>query len=264
MPETQDLLKRVTGAKTVIVEAMVLRDSSQPLQEGVPTDKPDHEQNGSTKKEAHPPFSSPKQSTAKLGFPLTVGFSPAVGARPPVPKAHVDYAAVGARTHIRLSHPAVATACAPIIAEEDRLQAAGLPLDTHYSSSPAAPRWAAYSVWRPLKTVKRDPLAVGDMRSFQEEDLGIIGVPVPTMDPEGAVKEMHTVNSYVGIGREGLRWSYVSEQKRDEVLIVGHWDSGMEGNVVGAGGVMHSSVELEGQEKEEPRESLELRCLAIW
>lgn len=50
----------------------------------------------------------------------------------------------------------------------------------------------------------------------------------------------------------------------DEVFMVGLWDSDREGDSVGAGGAMHSSVELEGQEGEEPRESLELRCFAIW
>lgn len=34
-----------------------------------------------------------------------------------------------------------------------------------------APRYAAYSVWRPLRTVKRDPLAVCDYRSIDKDEL---------------------------------------------------------------------------------------------
>ena len=261
-PEIQSMLKRITGAREVIIETVLLRDSSRSLQEAIP-ENTGNDQNGSLK-EAQPSISPPKQGTVNLGFPQIVGFSPMFGAVPPAPKVHLDYAPAGARMHIRHSHPTVTTACAPIIAAEDCLLAADLPLNIHYSQSPSAPRWAIYSVWRPLKPVKRDPLAIGDVRSFAKEDYVMIDVPEPTMELDGTVKEMHTMKGYVSRGREGHRWHYVSEQKPDEVLIVGLWDSDREGDSVGAGGAMHSSVELEGREMEEPRESLELRCLAIW
>jgi hypothetical protein len=50
-------------------------------------------------------------------------------------------------------------------------------------------------------------------------------------------------------------------------LVIGLFDSeGSSGGGRGSGGAMHSSVDLvgEGVDGLEPRESLELRCLAVW
>jgi hypothetical protein len=273
VPEVKEMLKRITHAKTVIVETLLLRSSTTIRQDapfanttGSSPNNPTKETQVEATKRALPPISLPQKATAlpSPGFPLIVGFSQAFGSIPPVPKVHLDYTPAGARTHIRLFHPIITTACAAIIAAEDRLLAAKLPLDTHYATSSPAPRWAIYSIWRPLKAVKRDPLAVGDVRSFAAEDYVAIGVPAPTMDLDGGSGERHVMESYVGRGREGQRWCYVSEQMPDEVLVIGLWDSDRERDGVGAAGAMHSSVEMEGQAGEEPRESLELRCLAIW
>ena len=64
------------------------------------------------------------------------------------------------------------------MAAEDRLLAGGLPLDTHCSTVPGAPRWAIYLLWRPIKPVKRDPLA----HSFAKEDY----VPMMCLRPKRA------------------------------------------------------------------------------
>jgi hypothetical protein len=270
--EIGEMLKQITGAKAILTTTLLLRSSTKSGQDALSANT-GHGQINSTKeaqpeatKKAQTPISPPQQGTAlpKLDFPQIIGFSPIFGGIPPAPKVHLDFAPVGARTHIRLFHPIVTAAYAPIIAAEDRLLAANLPLDTHYSSSPGAPRWAIYSVWRPLKPIKRDPLALGDVRSFAEEDYVTIDVPAPTMGLEGGRKETHIMKACVSRWREGHRWCYVSEQKPDEVLVIGLWDSDREGYSVGAGGAMHSSVEIEGREGEEPRESLELRCLAMW
>jgi hypothetical protein len=54
-------------------------------------------------------------------------------------------------------------------------------------------------------------------------------------------------------------------QEPDEVLIIQLFDSEAERNGLGvAGGVMHSSVHIEGTEMEEARESVEVRCTVIW
>jgi hypothetical protein len=49
------------------------------------------------------------------------------------------------------------------------------------------------------------------------------------------------------------------------VLIIQLFDSEAEKNGLGvAGGVMHSSVHIDGAGKEEARESVEVRCTVIW
>lgn len=63
------------------------------------------------------------------------------------------------------------------------------------------------------------------------------------------------MKAYAAREREDHHWCYVSEQKPDEVLIVGLWDSDREGDNVGSGGVMYSIVEMEGREEEDPRVS---------
>ena len=60
----------------------------------------------------------------------------------------------------------IAGGTADIIAAEDRdLCKDGLPGSEEYKGR----RYALYSIWRPLKMVKRDPIAVCDGRSIDEE-----------------------------------------------------------------------------------------------
>ncbi|MCJ1282142.1 hypothetical protein MMC26_001465 [Xylographa opegraphella] len=266
--EVEDMLKRITGAKTVITEVLLMRGTPKRIAEAPapPPEQPSKETPGETSANSatQPPAHLRDQTIFKLHFPNVIGFSPVFGGVPPAGKTHLDFTPTGARTHIRLFHPTLTAACAPVIAAEDRLHAAGLPLATHYASTPDAPRWAIYSVWRPLKPVKRDPLAFGDVRSFTKDDYVRIEVPAPTISGDGENKGMHIMDAYVCKGSDAHRWCYVSEQAPDEVLVLGLWDSDREGDSVAAGGAMHSSVELPGREGEEPRESLELRCVAIW
>ena len=273
VPEMEDMVKRITGAKTVITEVLLLRDTTKSDQDApaANTDSgkkelPNGSQAEATDKAQTPVLAPPPAAAAPpdLSLPLSVGFAPAIGAIPSAPKAHLDFAPAGARIHIRKFHPTVIKACAPVVAAEDRLQAASLPLATHYLTDPSAPRWAIYSVWRPVRTVKRDPLAMGDIRTFTKDDYVEIDVPMPTMGLEDGKKEMHSMKAYAARGSKNHRWCYVSEQKPDEVLIVGLWDSDRERDSVGSGGAMHSSVEMLGSEGEDSRVSVELRCLAVW
>ncbi|MCJ1420935.1 hypothetical protein MMC32_007295 [Xylographa parallela] len=272
--EVEEMLKRITGAKTVVTEVLLMRGPPKSIPDGpAPVTDTRHSPDHPTKEApSEAPAKTPAPLPAhlqdktifKFRFPNMIGFSPVFGGVPPAPKTHLDFSPAGARTHIRLFHPTLAAACARVIAAEDGLHAAGLPLATHYAASPDAPRWAIYSVWRPLKPVKRDPLAFCDVRSFAPEDYVPIDVPAPTIGADGENRGMHVMQAYVARGSDRHRWCYVSEQMPDEVLVLGLWDSAREGDGSAAGGAMHSSVELPAREAEEPRESLELRCVAIW
>lgn len=59
------------------------------------------------------------------------------------------------------------------------------------------------------------------------------------------------------------RWHYIKEQQPDEVLFIQFFDSHAkkEGRVVG---VPHGSPVLLGNEETELRNSVEIRCLALW
>ena len=84
MPEVVELVKKVTGCKSVVVESAVLRTTVHTevdsLSEGDPGADPSHDDAGPC--------------------PRMLGFSSAGGASP-APKVHLDFSPLGARTHIR-------------------------------------------------------------------------------------------------------------------------------------------------------------------
>jgi hypothetical protein len=252
VPETEELVKRITGAKTVVTEALLLRSVLWTEEDGLATHA-GHGTNSQQQEKKKDP-----EDAASTAFPQFIGFSPLSGGASPAPKPHQDYTPSGARTHIRHYHPSLTTAASAIIAAED----------AHGRGEPDSPppRWALYSIWRPLKRVRRDPLALGDARTFCEADYVPVVVRTPSLGSTGG-GEVHECEAWVaraGAG-EGHRWWWVSGQGVEEVLVIGLFDSAGEGK--GAGGAMHCSVGLEGvvgEEEVEARESLEVRCLAVW
>ena len=196
---------------------------------------------------------SPKMVGTKVG----AGGSPA-------PKAHLDYAPSGARTHLRKYHEKTVAFASKIIKAEDELLATGIPpsdIKDYYDG----PRWAMFSVWRPLKTVKRDPLTSSDCRTFPKEDYIDFNVLLPSGVQGKVNEESHREQVYLAYGSEKHEWHWILNQRPDEVLIIQLFDREAEKNGLGiAGGVMHSSVNIEGTEEEEARESVEVRCTVIW
>jgi hypothetical protein len=190
-----------------------------------------------------------------------VGFKAGAGGSP-APKVHLDFAPAGARTHLRKYDQRATDMAAAIIEAEDKLLASGIApedLKDHYDG----PRWAMFSVWRPLKTVRRDPLALSDCRSFPKKDYVEFKVLFPS-GVEGG-EETHRESVYLAYGSEKHEWHWISNQEPDEVLIIQLFDSEAEKNGLGvAGGVMHSSVHIDGTQNEEARESVEVRCTVIW
>ncbi|CRK35951.1 hypothetical protein BN1708_006873 [Verticillium longisporum] len=175
-----------------------------------------------------------KASELKTGFPQFIGFDPISGGGSPASKIHLDYSPDGARMHIR-----------------------------SYKHS-GGPRWALYSTWRPLKTVRRDPLAVLDYTTFKEDDYVPAAVPTPSLGREG-VCETHPAECYLARYSKQHKWYWIDNQIPEECLVLRFFDSDEErAGSIAAGGVLHSSAELEGNDDAEPRESLEIRSLCIW
>ncbi len=122
-------------------------------------------------------------------------------------------------------------------------------------------RHAIINVWRPLSTIRRDPLALSDGRSIPEEDLvdvttnltegrsnGTFGVLPPDVDEKTGCQEKH-------------RWYWCSEMTPEELYVFKITDSKVDGRMRRT---PHSAFHLAGTEGEETRQSLEMRCLVFW
>ena len=153
------------------------------------------------------------------------------------------------------------------------------------------------NAWRPLRTMKRDPLGVMDARSVRDDDLVALGVVFPdegrrgetfvvrppewdghrgervedgNVGREGPTSERERSRDASGIrdGKgvgEGHRWYYLSQQMKEEILVFKIFDSKTDGT---ARRVPHSSFvdpefENEGGEGVGPRESIEVRALVF-
>lgn len=260
IPETIDMLKRITGCKTVVPESLVLRSALWSEADALAT----HAGHGHQDKDltAEEEEQEKKLSELETGFPQFIGFNPKFGGASPAPKIHLDYSPDGSRKHIRYFHPGLTEAAKEVIEVEDRLSAQGKPM-TEYSKH-GGPRWALFSIWRPLKKVRRDPLALGDQRTFRPEDYIEVMIRTPYLGRVELAGKTHDTASYLARWSDGHEWYWIEGQEPEEVLVIGLFDSIMEGVNKASGGTLHSSVDLEGAEGEEARESLELRCWAVW
>ncbi|KAH7360642.1 hypothetical protein BKA65DRAFT_493698 [Rhexocercosporidium sp. MPI-PUGE-AT-0058] len=122
-------------------------------------------------------------------------------------------------------------------------------------------RHSIINVWRPIRTIKRDPLALSDARSIPEEDLVHVttylakgrtnmtwGVLPPAVDEKTGRQEKH-------------KWYWCSEMTPDEVFLFKILDSKLDGR---ARRDPHSAFHIEGTEGEETRQSIEMRCMVFW
>ena len=259
IPETASMLRAITGCTTVITEAILMRSQLWSESDALAT----HGGHGKAEKKTDAQRTKEQElSDLETGFPQFVGFNPAHGGASPAPKIHLDYAPGGARTHIRKYHPKLKEATKDIIATEDKLEAEAKELKESYGESDG-PRWALFSIWRPLKPVKRDPLALLDTRTVPDADYVPCDVKTPNLG-EGQ-EGTHESESYLARYSEGHKWYWIEDMQPEEVLVIGLWDSSREKDGgKSSGGTLHSSVELKGKEGVEARESLELRCCAIW
>lgn len=111
-------------------------------------------------------------------------------------------------------------------------------------------RYQIINVWRPIKTIRKDPLGVADASSVPDADL----LPVQLIYPD-RVGETFTVRP-----NEAHRWHYLREQTPAEVLLIKCFDSKTDGRARRA---PHSAFVDEGAEGEAPRESIEVRALVF-
>ncbi|KAL5406738.1 hypothetical protein PMIN06_007372 [Paraphaeosphaeria minitans] len=106
------------------------------------------------------------------------------------------------------------------------------------------------NVWRPIKRVQRDPLAVAEANSVSDEGLVVTKLIYPTREGE----------TYAVRYDAGHRWYYKSGLGPEEVILIKCFDSKLDGR---ARRVPHTAFEIPGTEGNEGRESIEVRCLVF-
>ncbi|KAJ8059548.1 hypothetical protein OCU04_011204 [Sclerotinia nivalis] len=112
-------------------------------------------------------------------------------------------------------------------------------------------RFQIINVWRPIKTILKDPLGVAAANSVDDKDL----VPIKLIYPD---REGETY----GVRYDpGHKWHYLYKQTPAEVLLIKCFDSKTDGR---ARRVPHSAFVNPEHEGEEKRESIEVRALVFY
>jgi hypothetical protein len=126
-------------------------------------------------------------------------------------------------------------------------------------------RFAIINVWRNIDKehpVEELPLACMDSGSASEEDFKILKIHY--LDRIGQNYLMSHSNSH--------RWNYFPRMAHDEVILIKTWDSNGEYPMAGTNRgtfkatlAMHSAfLDPSSPSKRAPRQSIEIRCIAIW
>ncbi|KAH9908283.1 hypothetical protein F4778DRAFT_342593 [Xylariomycetidae sp. FL2044] len=111
-------------------------------------------------------------------------------------------------------------------------------------------RYQIINIWRPLKTVYKDPLAVADAASIPQEDLLAASIIYPrSRDETWTIKPSRQ-----------HRWCFKYAQRPDEVLFIKCFDS--RGDV--ARRAPHTAFVNPDEEDKEARESIEARALVFY
>ncbi|KAF2158299.1 hypothetical protein M409DRAFT_31179 [Zasmidium cellare ATCC 36951] len=115
--------------------------------------------------------------------------------------------------------------------------------------------FAIMNVWKPLKPVRRDPLALIDARTICNDDR--LAQPLPAPDTFGGDWEVFLLR-----WNTSHKWWYLQAQETHEALVFKMYDSREEDGFMGAA---HVSVEEPGTEHiREARESIEVRSLVFF
>ncbi|KAK7417307.1 hypothetical protein QQZ08_011687 [Neonectria magnoliae] len=235
--EIAELAKSVLGAKKTMVVLATGRNAAYTEPEDAPS-----------RQDIYANHAGPLPSTRAKGFYDGVEMGP-------VRKPHVDWGSVGVRNILREWSDELAEEAKDIFEAED--EAAALPggIEKNYKGR----RWGFYNTWRPLKPVRRDPLACVDYFSTKDEKTSVYWRDIP------GINGRFRVDAPLTLANPNHKWYWLSDQKPDEVLFMRIFDSEHErdpDNV--AGGVHHCSFHLPGADGEEIRQSIETKVFAFW
>jgi len=111
-------------------------------------------------------------------------------------------------------------------------------------------RYQVINVWRPIKTIFKDPLGIAAANTVKDDEL----VPIKLIYPD---REGETYAVRPGPTHE---WYYLHAQTPEEVVLIKCFDSKTDGR---ARRVPHSAFVNKEYENEEARESIEVRALVF-
>ncbi|KAK4494911.1 hypothetical protein PRZ48_014267 [Zasmidium cellare] len=121
-------------------------------------------------------------------------------------------------------------------------------------ASKANTRWGIINVWRPLKPITREPLAVCGARSVPDSDLQQCWIHVQR-PKDGKDDATIDVGLWYLQKGEGHKWYWPSEMQTDEALLIKCFDTKKDGTARRA---PHSALQTPGDHGP-PRESVEVR-----
>jgi len=128
-------------------------------------------------------------------------------------------------------------------------------------------QFGIYNVWKPLKTIRKDPLCLCDTRTLRDEDLQSGKVTVPK------VGEIENFAIRPPTDKDRHAFVYLREQQPSEVYLFRIFDTRLDGGLDGSDvvedgkrshGVAHTSFIDPGTECQAPRESVEVRSFCIF
>ncbi|KAG8406468.1 hypothetical protein J3458_021300 [Metarhizium acridum] len=304
-PEIKELVAKTLGAKYVHVTHSVFRRGARaPEPFKMPTGlKPlpsvtatggskQGDKETSTEKAEEKPTIQAQQSKPADYWSSRPRMSTSTPARVP----HLDFTPISARRTLRFQSQEIYKTAVErgMIAAEDTIcqnhpfrpsdkESDSLIAEqyNHSESGRLGPRYAAYSIWRPLKKVARDPLTFSPRKEmpvsadcgmvhWQYEnkvpgppelggdwlkEFAMLGVKAKEVPPEQSPRHANTCS----------KWYYVSAQETDEVLFVQLFDSASLGvDSQHAGAPWHASPEIGAAAGDEPRESIDVRVVVLW
>lgn len=124
-----------------------------------------------------------------------------------------------------------------------------------------AGKWQLLNLWRPLKTIRKHPLAVSDSTTIPYTDQHLVQYE-RVVKAEDKEMKIEVENCFTGASKDGShQFYYMHEQRPDEVLIFKTADSDDQPK---AGAVTHTSFEVPGTEDMPTRESIEIRLMVVY
>lgn len=273
--EIQELVQTVLGVKEVIVMVAGKRVGKDKPEEfraptglkGVPLKQTDGER---------PPQVTAADAKSKA----------ALLAAAPVRVPHIDFTPLGARQTIRHQTKQIKDAAADVIAHEDAIvrdecftaampDANAIIHEKYNKDGMLGPRYAAYSIWRPLRKVGRDPITIYPRKEAEEAGGERVHWPylnrIPGSTELGGkdwLKEfaMLGVKARVRPADDDLtKFYYISKQEPDEVMFIQLFDSASLGeNATQAAAPYHASPEIGDIDGAQARVSCDVRVIAFW
>ncbi|PMD31800.1 hypothetical protein L207DRAFT_396090, partial [Hyaloscypha variabilis F] len=117
-------------------------------------------------------------------------------------------------------------------------------------------RFQVINVWRPIKTIYKDPFAVLDARTMLPEDLAIVALVGPQFTNNTFSVKAPSKERKDG----GHKWYYMSQQTPEDVLLFKNFDSKTDGRARAA---PHTSFDDNEFKHMDARQSLEIRAFVF-